>query len=74
MACKNCSDSLRLLQEVAEGNFPKGANYYAAFCAGKGIQLSKEFMLGLAENVHKAHPSNISNPRRTIEEIYSKTN
>lgn len=72
MACKNCSDSLRLLQEVAEGNFPKGANYYAAFCAGKGIQLSKEFMLGLAENVHKAHPSNISNPRRTIEEIYSK--
>lgn len=72
MACKNCSDSLKLLQEVAEGNFPKGANYYAAFCAGKGIQLSKEFILGLAENVHKAHPSNIANPRRTVEEIYSR--
>lgn len=71
MACKKCSDSLRLLQDVANGQYPKGANYYAAFCAGKGIGLSKEYVLRLAESVHKAHPTNISSPKRTIEEIWS---
>jgi hypothetical protein len=69
---KNCSNELNILKNAVDGILPSGENYYGALCAGYGIGLSKEFLIDIAEKISEAHPSNIRNGQRCVEDIFNR--
>lgn len=71
---KNCSNELNILKNAVDGILPSGENYYGALCAGYGIGLSKEFLIDIAEKISEAHPSNIRNGQRCVEDIFNRLN
>lgn len=69
---KNGSNDLNTLKNAVDGILPSGENYYGALCAGYGIGLSKQFLIEVAEKISQAHPSNIRNGQKVVENIFSR--
>lgn len=69
---KNGSKELNTLKNAVDGILPSGENYYGALCAGYGIGLSKKFLIEVAEKIAQAHPSNIRNGQKCVENIFSR--